>query len=294
MIFNLGSINIDHVYLTPHTVAPGETLSSHGYQRVLGGKGANQSIAVARAGAAVCHIGAINASDSDIIEQLAQDGINTTGIHFSELATGHAIIQVTDDGENAIVLFAGANHDITNSSLEKQLVNAQPGDWLLAQNETNHIQPALVLAKQQGLKVAFNPAPMTAAIKNIDPALVDLLIVNEIESEQLTGSANIAKALSFFQQNWPTTEVIITQGSQGVVHSYKGQTTELSAFSVDVVDTTAAGDTFVGYFLAQKSQNKSTSDALINACKAAALTVTQLGASSSIPTLSAVKAFQPK
>ena len=294
MIFNLGSINIDHVYLTSHTVAPGETLSSHGYQKILGGKGANQSIALARAGATVCHIGAINASDSEIVEQLQQDGINTSGVQLSELATGHAIIQVADDGENAIVLFGGANHDIAESSIKKQLLKAKKGDWLLAQNETNNLQQALFMAREQGLQVALNPAPMTAAIKNIDPALVDLLIVNEIESEQLTGSSDIENALAFFQQNWPTTEVIITQGSKGVIHSYKEQTTELSAFAVDVVDTTAAGDTFVGYFLAQKSQNEHTTDALSNACKAAALTVTQLGASSSIPKLSAVKAFQPK
>ncbi len=290
-IFNLGSINIDHVYLTPHIVAPGETLGSREYHHVLGGKGANQSIALARAGARVCHIGALNADHENIVQDLSNEGIQTDGILRSQLATGHAIIQVSDDGENAIVLFAGANHDISPAQLKESLSKANSGDWFLTQNETNDVGQAIKTAKAMGLKVAFNPAPMDDTVADISPMLIDLLIVNEIEAMQLSGTSTIEEAEKFFLSEWDDTEVIVTQGSGGVAHLFSGVRTFVEAVKVEVKDTTAAGDTFVGYYLAQRSQLVSTKDALKTACKAAGLTVTRLGASSAIPTQSEVEKF---
>ncbi len=292
MIFNLGSINIDHVYQTSHIVAPGETLGSNSYQRVLGGKGANQSIALARAGVAVNHIGALHANEQEVIEQLQSDGINCQYIQLSSTPSGHAIIQVSSDGENAIVLYPGANHTIDMKTLSAALQKAASDDWLLTQNETNAVPEAMALAKKMGLKVAFNPAPMTDDVRGYNHADIDLLVVNEVEAEQLSGVVDHESIISYFNTDWPDTDVILTQGAQGVTWLSKGQRVFVPSEKVDVVDTTAAGDTFVGYFLSQYSQGIAVETALKISCKAAAITVTKLGASSAIPDIKSVTSDQ--
>lgn len=290
-VFNIGSINIDHVYQVSHFVRPGETLTSNHYQKILGGKGANQSIALARANASVKHVGAINQSDQDLVNQLAQSGVGTALISHVTQATGHAIIQVNQEAENAIVLFAGANHAITGTQLQETFAQAQAGDWVLLQNETNGIDTAISLAKASNLQVAFNPAPMDKTLVEQVIEQIDLLIVNEVEAMDLFNVKSVEAAQRQFSQQHPQLAVIITLGSAGVRYLDKDGVIDVAAFNVQAIDTTAAGDTFIGYCLAGLMSEQPIALALRQACAASALCVTQNGASTSIPTLEQVTQF---
>ena len=287
-VFNFGSINIDHIYRIPHFIRPGETLASNKYQMMLGGKGANQSIALARAGVMVQHIGRISFHDEWICRKLQKNGIGVYCIQHVDEPTGHAIIQVSDSGENSILLFGGANHGFSKLSLTEYFSNAQAGDWLLMQNECNLTEDALRLAKDHDMIVAFNPAPMTRDVLDLPMECVDYLIVNELEAEDLANdtqlSADEPKALlEALHKRYPHLKIVLTLGKQGVLYKDTEQTLEVAAQVVDVVDTTAAGDTFIGYFVQQLVVGESVKDALAMANRAAAITVQTLGASDSIP-----------
>lgn len=296
-IYNYGSINIDHVYRVPHLVQPGETLSSHHYQQVLGGKGANQSIALARAGGEVLHIGRYNAVDQALVKTLIEAGVSTPYLEAVNEPSGHAIIQVDDQGENSIILYAGANHSFTVVDLANSLQAAQAGDWLLLQNECSCTQAMIELAAAQGLKIAFNPAPMNAAVKSLPLDKLSLLFVNQVEVCQLLDlSVESLPALedlvALLQTAWPNTLVVITLGARGAASVYQGQLEFVPAVPVQAVDTTGAGDTFIGYFLHAWMQGQSLRAALERAVKASALCVQREGASSSIPMAAEVDAFE--
>lgn len=293
-IINIGSVNIDYVYQVEHFVKPGETLSSTGYQRLLGGKGANQSIALARAGADVFHLGKINTLDVEFKQRLIRDGIDCKYLECIDTPSGHAIIQVTPSAENAIVLFGGANLEITEKDIIYALDGAKSSDWVLTQNETNCVEQVLLQAKHQGLKVAFNPAPMTDSVQQLPNHCIDLLIVNEVEAHAISGQQDLEQMTEYFQQQWPTAEVLITMGKAGVRMLKKDQIIDVPAFSVDAVDTTAAGDTFIGYFLAAYSDHSDGVTALRRACAASALAVTKAGAAQSIPSAEEVDRFLAK
>ena len=293
-VINFGSINIDHVYQVDHFVQPGETIASNHYQCLLGGKGANQSIALARAGSEVRHVGKINESDVSFKQSMIRDGINCKHVSCSETATGHAIIQVTPSAENAIVLFGGANLELTPKDILSALDNFNSSDWVLTQNETSCIDQVLIQAKEKGLKVAFNPAPMTESVKQLPHECIDLLIVNEVEAEELSGLQDLDKIEAYFREAWPQSEVLITLGKAGVRMLKKDSTIEVPAFAVDAVDTTAAGDTFIGYFLSAYSNHSDSKTALTRACAASALAVTQVGAAQSIPSEEDVNRFLAK
>lgn len=287
-VFNFGSINIDHIYRISHFVRPGETLPSNKYQMMLGGKGANQSIALARAGVMVQHIGRISYHDEWICRKLQQNGVGVYCLQHVDEPTGHAIIQVNDSGENSILLFAGANNGFSAPNLAEYLSNAQPGDWLLLQNECNLTEDALRIAKQHQMTVAFNPAPMKADVRSLPMELVDYLIVNEIEAEGLVNDDNLTaeqpKALlDQLHQRYPQLKIVLTLGKQGVLYKDANQALAIPAEVVDVIDTTAAGDTFIGYFIQQLVVGEAIKDALEMANRAAAVTVQTLGASESIP-----------
>lgn len=293
-VINLGSINIDHIYQVPHFVNPGETLASTEYRKLLGGKGANQSIALAHAGNLVQHVGLVNEDDGNIKQKLIREGIDCRYVKVSEKPTGHAIIQVNDTGENAIVLFAGANHDIQAELVQQAIVDALPGDWMLTQNETNCIDEAMRQAKENGLKIAFNPAPMTEAVKLLPLELVDLFILNEVEAEGIAGSRDIDQIEAYFNEHFSNAEVIITLGKEGAVMLRKTGNIKVPAFKVEAVDTTAAGDTFIGYFLASYIREDDAEKALTNACAASAIAVTRFGAAPSIPVTEEVQVFLEK
>ncbi|WP_375277140.1 ribokinase [Alteromonas australica] len=293
-IINFGSINIDHVYQVDHFVQPGETLASTHYQQLLGGKGANQSIALAQAGADVCHVGSIHENDAAFKQALIKKGVDCRGVKCSETPSGHAIIQVTPSGENAIVLFGGANQTITAKTVMQALDGTKPSDWVLTQNETSSIDQVLRQAKEKQLKVAFNPAPMSESVKSLPLECIDLLIVNETEAAALTEKDLLDDIVAVFKEQWSECEVIITLGKAGVMMLKNNDCIKVDAFLVDAVDTTAAGDTFIGYFLSAYSNHTDAKRALIRGCAASAIAVTREGAAQSIPTQKEVDRFLAK
>lgn len=290
-IYNLGSINLDHLYQVDHLVRPGETLTSSDFQTVLGGKGANQSIALAKAGARVCHIGAIGRSDDWVLNLMGTAGVDTSAIAQLEGASGHAIIQLDREAENAIILFPGANHRLTENHIRSALKGAGKGDWLLLQHETNGLAEAMNIARQEGMKVAYNPAPMvvTEARPLIDK--VDLLIVNEVEAMDLTATSTAEQAEAALRADFPQLQILLTLGKAGVVYLGPQGRLHQPAFIVEAVDTTGAGDTFIGFSLAALMSGASPEQAMRQGAAASALCVTRLGASTSIPSLPEVERF---
>lgn len=284
-ILNFGSINIDHVYRVPHFVRPGETLSSVQLDSGLGGKGANQSVALAKAGANVKHVGRVSVTDQWAIELMASSGVDVDLISTVSEASGHAIIQVNKQGENAIVLYGGANQTFQYTELEQLFEHNAEAEFLLMQNECNLLASAFELAHQQGIKLVLNPAPMTNDIKALPLQLLDTLIVNQLEAEALTEEIEIDDITNKLTSMLPNTRCIITRGAQGAILLSKNKRIEVPAPAVNVVDTTGAGDTFVGYFLAGLLKNLSEIESLNMATQAAALAVTGPGAISSIPSL---------
>ncbi len=301
MLYNYGSINIDHVYRVPHLVQPGETLASQSYQQVLGGKGANQSIALARAGADVRHIGRYHSADRALLEPLFSAGVDGRHLQAVDMPGGHAIIQVDDAAENAIILFAGANHSFNVEEFPVLLAEAMAGDWLLLQNECSGTAEMMTLAASKGLQVAFNPAPMEASVALLPLEQLAVLFVNEVEVLQLLGADSGQGSEQDFGEDWlasqlqqrlPETRVIVTLGAKGAYCFYRGAAERVPAWPVKAVDTTGAGDTFIGYFMQALLSGQSVRTALERACQASALCVQRVGASSSIPTAREVDAFE--
>ena len=287
-IINFGSINIDHVYRVPHLVKPGETLSSLDLVTGLGGKGANQSVAIARAGVSVAHVGRVFKGDRWAVALLASTGVDTDNIALIEGASGHAIIQVDDQGENAIVLHGGANQSFSIADIESALNHNQQARYLLMQNETNLLAETFELAQAKGIKIVLNPAPMTDNIKDLPLAKLDTLIVNQGEAEALCGAADIDEMTRQMAALAPQTRVVVTLGGDGAMLLANGEVTHMNSPSVDVVDTTGAGDTFVGYFLAGVAEGMNDHNALQRACLAGSIAVTRQGAITAIPDRSEV------
>ncbi len=284
-ILNFGSLNIDHVYGVDHIAYPGETISSASYNRFCGGKGLNQSVALARAGAAVWHAGKIGTEGRFLRERLAQDGVNVDYVEEVRVPTGHAIIQVDAAGENAIVIHGGANRAIRRADAERVLRAFSPGDFLLVQNETSALKDMLELAADARLKVVFNPAPYSPEVAAYPLEIVDIFILNQIEAHGLTGKAGPETAAMSLLGRYPDAVVILTLGAAGALYADKSGVYREPGQTVSAVDTTAAGDTFIGYFLAQYARGEDRQHCLALACRAAAVCVTRPGAADAIPTL---------
>ncbi|WP_136067668.1 ribokinase [Modicisalibacter radicis] len=291
MLYNYGSINIDHVYRVPHLVRPGETLTSHGYRQVLGGKGANQSLAVARAGGSVTHWGRLGQTDRWALETLSSAGVNTAHIELTAEPSGHALIQVDDHGENSIILHPGANHGFTDAHHRALLTSIAGGDWLLLQNECNALGKLMVSAADRGMRIAFNPAPMTADVLRLPLERCRLLFLNRGEAAALVGldeSDAVERLLDALQDKLPGSEIVLTLGGEGVCYQSDSQRLRLAAHKVEARDTTAAGDTFIGYFMAAIQHEHHVAAALRLASAASALCVQREGAAPSIPVFSEV------
>lgn len=285
-VINFGSINIDYIYQVPHFVMPGETLASNQLNTVLGGKGANQSVAVASAGATVAHSGQIGVADQWAIAELQQYGVDTHGIKTVTEKSGHAVIQVDQQGENAIVLYGGANLNCQLEDLEASLTKHHKAQYLLLQNECNLLPQAIDVGHKYGLKIILNPAPMSNNINDLDFEKVDILIVNQGEAQQLSECATEETGWEVLAARFKNLQLVITRGADGALMLNHGQRIASPAPRVKPIDTTGAGDTFVGYFVAGCVTGL---DALANmqrACHAAALATTKLGALHSIPRLS--------
>ena len=284
-VWNLGGINADYVYSVPHIPAPGETLDTVSREVFLGGKGANMSVAAARAGAHVCHIGAVGRDGRWAIDRLTEYGVDTRTIIAVEAETAHALILVAADGENGIVVYPGANRMISEASLNQSLTNAKTGDWFVTQNEVNLQIEGAKLAKEMGLNVAYAAAPFDADVTLQMLPYLDFLILNEVEAEQLTVATGQGPA------NLPVKDVIVTLGSKGATWFGAEGETHVPSYAVTPVDTTGAGDTFTGYVIAGLDRGQPILQAMQTASKAAAIMVTRHGTADVIPSLADVRAF---
>ncbi|MFO8046067.1 MAG: ribokinase [Halomonas sp.] len=292
MLHNFGSINLDHVYRVPHLVRPGETLASHDYRIGLGGKGANQSLAMAKAGGRVCHWGRLGHQDAWARDTLSRAGVEVSRVTLVDEPSGHAIIQVDDRAENAIILFPGANHGFRRADLNKLVAGTQSGDWLLTQNECIGLDKLIPLADNHGLKIAFNPAPMADDVLRLPLSRCWLLFVNRTEAAGLTGLAPDAgpeALLDALVAQLPATEVVLTLGGEGAWYQLGDLRLHQPALPVKAVDTTGAGDTFIGYYMAALQARLPVSECLKRASTAAALAVQRSGAAESIPGLNEVE-----
>lgn len=284
-VWNLGSINIDNVYSVPYIPAPGETLAATERAQFLGGKGANMSVALARAGAHVNHIGAIGPDGIWTGERLLEYGVETGHIVELDTATSQAIVAVASDGENAIILVPGASGEIPHAVLQNALSQAQTGDWFITQNETNLQRTGAELARKMGLRVGYAAAPFDVdRVQAVLPSL-DFLILNEVEALQLRDATGKGP------NELGVADVIVTLGGDGADWYGSDGPQHFDAIPVDPVDTTGAGDTFTGYVIAGLDQGMPMGQAIRQAIKAGALMVTRRGTADVIPDLSEVRAF---
>lgn len=282
-ILNLGSCNIDYVYHVEHIVRPGETVAIRSMEQFPGGKGLNQSIALARAGAKVYHAGCIGQEGLFLKELMAACGVDVSFLRMTEGRSGHAMIQVDRSGQNSIVIFPGANHKITPAYVDELLDQFSAGDLLLLQNEISSLPYILQKAAQKEMKILWNPSPFSEELKNAALERISILMLNEVEAAEFSGKTQPEDCLQYFGQNYPELTVVLTLGERGCLFYQNQKALFQPAFHVKAVDTTAAGDTFTGYFAAAMAQGEAAAQALRLASAASALAVTRKGAASSIP-----------
>ena len=291
-ICSFGSLNVDHVYDVEHFVQPGETISSLRYSSICGGKGLNQSIAMARAGARVRHVGNVGEDDGGrmLRAALRESGVDEALVRtLPARASGHAIIQVDKRGQNCILLHGGANLKASRAQIDAALAEFKPGDLLVLQNEVNELPYLVAQGAARGLRVVLNPSPMNAVITSLPLEQVSIFFLNEIEALQLAGVEAEDAALDALVQRYPETMLVVTRGAEGSEVVHRGERHYCPAYQVNAVDTTAAGDTYTGYFLAAWAEGLSIPSCMTLATRAAALCVARYGASASIPTRSEVK-----
>lgn len=293
-ILNFGSLNLDFVYQVEHIVHPGETILSGDLERFCGGKGLNQSIALAKAGADVWHAGLTGMDGSSLKETLERYGVHTEWMEKYSGANGHALIQVDRNGQNSIVVYGGSNQKITSTYIDSVLAHFEFGDILLLQNEINQTCEIIEKAHAIGMRIALNPSPVSRELIEGPLELVDWLILNEIEGAQICGlpEETVAEQILFaLQKRFPECAVVLTLGKNGGLYQDKTCLKKWNSWPVKITDTTAAGDTFTGYFLAESAKGTSIGQILRFASAAAALAVSRKGASDSIPYRDEVEDF---
>lgn len=287
-ILNFGSCNMDYVYSLDHIVKAGETEQSHKMEIFPGGKGLNQSIAIAKAGAKVYHAGCIGSDGELMLEILNANGVDTTYMQAVDAKNGHAVIQVNAKGENSIFLYAGSNEMVTEKQIDKVLEDFEENDIVLLQNEISNVPYIIEHAHKKKMCIVLNPSPFNEEISKIDLSKISYLILNEIEAQEISGCVNGEESLAYFKENYPNLKVMLTLGDKGCVYMDSNHILYHPIFPVKVVDTTAAGDTFTGYFIAGIAQKMDYSDIIkISSC-ASSLAVSVKGAAPSIPFRDAV------
>lgn len=290
-----GSLNIDYVYSVDHFVAKGETLSSTGLQVFTGGKGLNQSIALAKAGTQVYHAGAIGPDGKFLLEAMEQAGVNTD--HVAVLAndrTGNAIIQRDTDGDNCILLYGGTNQMITTEQVDKVLADFSAGDYLVLQNEINQLPYIMEKAHEKGMVIVLNPSPMNDKILALPLHYVNIFLLNEVEAGQILNCGSEVRHTQLAERLWekfPGATVVLTLGGEGSICIEGESLFAQGAYRVPVADTTAAGDTFTGFFIGGLLRGKTKQEAMREASAAAAIACSRPGAAPSIPTPEEVKDF---
>lgn len=288
-LINFGSVNVDHVYQLNHLVRKGETIASTDYRKNEGGKGFNQAVALAKAGQKVYFAGAIGADGLFLKESLNGYGVDTMYLEVFDIPTGHAIIQVDEDGSNSIILYGGANRRITEEMVERVLNQFAGGDVVLLQNEICGGNIILREAARRGLRIVLNPSPITPELLTWPLEYVEWFILNEVEAEDMTGEKEPERMLDVILRKYPRSHVVLTLGEQGAICAYESCRVHQPAVPARAVDSTAAGDTFTGYFLHSILNGDSVETALTVAVRAAAITVSRPGAAASIPVMEEVR-----
>lgn len=284
-ILNLGSLNIDRTYRVKHLVEAKETIKAMKYEEFCGGKGLNQSIALAKAGADVFHAGCVGKDGNVLLDELKKAGVRTNYIRQGNGPSGHAVIQVNMEGQNNIIICGGANDEISVDYIDSVMENFSEGDMLLLQNEISNVDHAIKKGREKGLMVVFNPSPINDVIEQYDLHKIDYFIVNEVEGKKLAELSveEPEKILGKLKEKFPKAAFVLTLGDRGSYYSDSSGTFYQKVFEADAVDTTGAGDTFTGYFLAGIASGKLPQESMEYASMASAISVSRHGASPSIP-----------
>ena len=297
-ILSFGSLNIDYVYSVPHFVKKGETLSAKELNVYTGGKGLNQSIALARAGVETYQAGAIGTDGMFLLEQLKEAGVKTDLVKIlDDVRTGNAIIQNDEEGDNCIILFGGANQAISKEQVDEVFEHFTNEDYLLIQNEINELSYIVEKAKEEGMKIILNPSPMNEKIMKLPLDQIDYFILNEIEAMQILEMDKPEEIdgkyiASLLHERFKDATIVLTLGSEGSVCISDDEYVEQSIYKVKAIDTTAAGDTYTGYFIAGILNGKTIKESMDIASKASAIAVTRQGAAPSIPVLEEVEEYK--
>lgn len=288
-ICNFGSMNMDYVYQVDAFLLPGETKSSDALFVNCGGKGLNQSIAAAKAGNDVIHAGLIGTGGEALEQSLKENGVDVALLEHKQEQCGHAIIQVEQSGQNCILLYGGTNQMLTESYVDGVLDKMGKDTLVLLQNETNLVGNIIEKAHAKGMKIALNAAPMNKKVLSYPLDLLDWLIINEVEGKQIAECQNDDEILPILQKKYPKCNILLTLGSRGAICVTEGKKYQIGCYQVPVVDTTAAGDTFSGYFLYGVLHGKTIADSLLLATTASAIAIGKKGAANSIPLLKDVE-----
>jgi len=283
-ILNYGSMNIDRVYSVSHTVRPGETILAGGMTIYCGGKGLNQSIAIAKAGGEIYHAGVLGEDGDILLDSLTRHHVDTRHIRRVTGASSHTVIQVDDQGQNCIIVCPGDNVRVTDADIDDVLSGFVAGDMLVLQNELDNTPSIMRKAAARGLVIVFNPSPVNELLKTYPLDCVRWFLMNEIEGEAITGEAEPMKIINKMAERYPSASVVLTLGAQGAYCSHEGNLYFQTAFKVKAVDTTAAGDTFTGYLVTGLSKGEPMQDILERSALASSITVSRKGAADSIPT----------
>ena len=282
-VLNIGSMNLDYVYSVDHIIQPGETEATGGMNVFLGGKGINQSMALAKAGAEVYHSGMIGEDGQPFLDACKEYGVNSQYIRKIDGKTGHTIIQVDKNAQNSILLFGGANQMLTEEFVDEVLAHFEKGDILLLQNEVNKLPYIIDRAYEKGLQIALNPSPFNEKLNEVDMKKISIFLLNEVEGGQITNKTEPDEVLAKMQEMFPHAKIVLTLGKDGAKYAEGDQVYYQPIFKVEAVDTTAAGDTFTGYFLAGLIEGMPIPEILKMSAKASSIAVTREGAVPSIP-----------
>ena len=282
-VLNLGSMNLDFVYSVDHIVRPGETEASSEMNIFLGGKGMNQSVALAKAGAEVYQGGMIGTDGQPFLDACREFGVHADYIRQVDGKSGHAIIQIDKDAQNSILLYGGANQMLTTEYVDEVLSHFGSEDILLLQNEVNLLPYIVEKAHEKGMQIALNPSPFNEKLDAVDMSKISIFLLNEVEGEQITGHTRPDAIIAKLLEMYPYAKIVLTLGKDGAVYADAEQKYFQPIFPVKAVDTTAAGDTFTGYFLAGLIEGMPIPDILRMSAKASSITVSREGAVPSIP-----------
>lgn len=282
-VLNIGSMNLDLVYSVDHIVQPGETEASFALDTFLGGKGLNQSMALAKAGVEVWQGGMIGEDGQIFLDACAEYGVKSDYIRTVPGKSGHAVIQRDKNAQNCILLYGGANQKLTEEYVDSVLADFAAGDILLLQNEVNQMTYIVEKAYEKGMQIALNPSPFNEKLDAVDMKKISIFLLNEVEGGQITGRSDPDEIIAEMLHRFPEARIVLTLGKDGAVYADAQQKHFQPVFKVQAVDTTAAGDTFTGYFLAGLLDGMEVPEILKMSAKASSIAVTREGAVPSIP-----------